>query len=94
MAKPIPTTAANIALIESFFATVENTFMNLYSRWQDEKGHEDIKDYADVVRKSLPAGWTGCGMTGRPFAFTFSIGTEAKYQIYATSKQYGWKRIA
>ena len=52
----------------------ENTIFNLYDRWQDERGYEDIKAYAKplenivsrIIGKDIKL-----TMTKRPFGFKF-----------------------
>ena len=52
----------------------ENTIFSLYDRWQDERGYEDIKDYAKplenivsrIIGKDIKL-----TMTKRPFGFKF-----------------------
>ena len=52
----------------------QDTIFNLYDRWQDERGYEDIKDYAKplenivsrIIGKDIKL-----TMTKRPFGFKF-----------------------
>ncbi len=39
-------------------------FFNLWSRWQDEKEYEDIRDYLAVIQKYIPEAYK---ITKRPF---------------------------
>lgn len=88
-----PTSPELKAQIEQFFIKIEILFSNLYCRWQDEKEHEDFKDYSDRITKELPDGWTFVSMSKRPFQFSFSAGTDAVYAISVNSSTYQWKRL-
>lgn len=89
-----PTSAENKAKIDTCFKILEVLISNLWCRWQDEKDHEDINDYAVPITKKLPEGFNLRRMTKRPFGFEFDIGTGAVYHIYTNSREYGWKRLA
>ena len=88
----IKTTPENIAKIEQFAHDIEKLFIGLYSRWQDEKEHEKIEDYAEPVKKFLPERFEIVGMAKRPFSLKFTIGTEAEYAIFVKAAAYGWSR--
>ena len=52
----------------------ENTIFNLYDRWQDEHGYEDIKDHAkplENIVSRIIAKDIKLTMTKRPFGFKF-----------------------
>ena len=74
---------------------LQNLLENLYCRWQDEKEYEDIKDYAEVIKKKLPEGFEMTQMLKSPFGFKFKMKEfdEALYQVAITSRHYSWKRI-
>lgn len=92
MTTKVRTTPENEKKILDFANKIEQLFFNLYERWQDEKEHEDINDYGARLAKELPEGWAIVKMSKSPFGIKFTIGTDAEYMIYATSKAYGWKR--
>jgi hypothetical protein len=60
--------------------SVLGRFNYLYDRWQDEKDHEDFKDYVEAMMKMMPSGATLVKGTKRPFGVTFKYG-EATVQI-------------
>ena len=67
---------------------------NLYCRWQDEKGNEDIDDYAKPIQSTIDAaGGKIVTMKKRPFGFTFTL-DDATYQIKVTSREYSYSRIS
>jgi len=43
----------NHELADKVMTTVEDTLAYLYSRWQDEKGYENIEDYKLPIVKAL-----------------------------------------
>lgn len=90
---PTPTTPANLAKINKAYMDLSPLMTNLYSRWLDEGGFEDIEEYGKVIKKNLPKGFKLTQMTKRPFGFHFTIGTDAIYAITMKSKQYAWTRV-
>tara|TARA_Y100001963_G_scaffold117777_1_gene163903 strand:- start:268 stop:1041 length:774 start_codon:yes stop_codon:yes gene_type:complete len=48
---------------------INNLFEYLYTRWNDEKDHENIADYVLAMQKEWPHDIEG--MTKRPFGFTY-----------------------
>lgn len=42
--------------LREFVNNNQQLLCNLYSRWQDEKEHEDIRDYGARLAKELPDG--------------------------------------
>jgi hypothetical protein len=89
-----PTTPENRARIDAFFTATQDLILGLADRWQDEAQYEDIEDYAAVVKKSLPKGFSFVAMTKRPFGFKFRVGTDAVYAITASSSTYKWSRVS
>ena len=81
-------------LASKLYEEAEKILLCLYSRWQDEKQYEDIKDYekplVDLLSKAQAQAVV---MKKRPFGFTCKIG-DATYQYSVTGKQYLYKRIA
>lgn len=81
-----------------FTKDVEITMEYLYSRWQDEKKYEDIKDYkipVDEIAKKH--GVTVIKMTKKPFGFTFTVSDTVEprtYEYGMSSTKLYWKRIA
>jgi hypothetical protein len=71
----------------------ENVFVNLYTRWMDEKEYEDIKDYEKVLTPYVEGiGGEVIKMTKRPFGIQFKL-EGVKYHFFLTLKQYGYKVI-
>jgi hypothetical protein len=89
-----PTPPEIRARIERMFEDLACYLEMLYERWQDEKDYEDIEEYADVIRKRLPAGISLSQMHRRPFGFSFvCTGFSATYNMNVTAKGVAWKRI-
>lgn len=76
--------------LREFVNKNQQLLCNLYSRWQDEKEHEDIRDYGARLAKELPEGWKLERTTGRPFRFTINLGP-VTYVISVTSRSISWK---
>lgn len=91
---PTPTSPENFQRINAAADALQPLVLQLAGRWLDEREYENIEDYAAPIKAALPAGFTLLKMIKRPFGFTFSLGTDARYQIDATTTSYGWKRIA
>lgn len=89
-----PTAPQDIKNINMMFVTIQPLMENLYGRWLDEQGLEDIKEYAKVIQVELDKyGFTIVVMKKKPFGFTFKINqTEATYQLSISSTYYKWKR--
>jgi hypothetical protein len=89
-----PTKPKDIERINKMFWSLEELVGNLYGRWLDEHGHEDINDYKKIIEKQLKKHkFTLVGMTKKPFGFTFKINkSDAVYTITQTTKQYRWLR--
>ena len=47
-----------------------------------------------MIAAQLPAGFTLLKMSAKPFAFTFGIGTDARYQLFVRANGIGWRRVA
>lgn len=88
------TSDADLKRINDMFASITPVMENLYSRWLDEHEYEDINDYAEVIKKELPADMTMLSIHKKPFGFKFEIGNSAVYQISIKSDELSWKRIA
>lgn len=89
-----PTSPKDLKRIAAFFKAVADRLAYLASRWQDERGYEDIKDYADDVKRQMPKGFTLERIQERPFGFTFSVGTEARYHMQASPGGHvSWSRV-
>ncbi len=69
MPNDTPEAAAIRAYMDTTLDKILPTLGNLYGRWLDEQEYEDIKDYGDVIKKTLPEGLTMLKMTKRPFGF-------------------------
>ena len=89
-----PTAPQDIKKINTMFQTIQPLMENLYGRWLDEQGLEDIKEYAKVIQVELDKyGFKIVVMKKKPFGFTFKINDmEAIYQLTITTTQYKWKR--
>lgn len=88
-----PTAPEDVAMIDTALDRLTPMLSNLWGRWQDERGHEDIADYAKPLAPLIPPRMTIRRMTKRPFGFEFDIGTSARYAMTATGRSVGWKRI-
>lgn len=53
---------------------VSDMICDLYFRWQDEKEHEDIKEYGKVIQKLMIPGSTVVDTAKRPFGFIIERG--------------------
>jgi len=65
---------------------IGNAFYNLYDRWCDEMGHENIKTYAitivKIINNNLPeCNVTLLGATSKPFGVKIQVG-DKKAHIY------------
>lgn len=87
------TTPANIDRINEMFNKIANLLTILSIRWQAEKEYEDITEYQVAIQEFLPEGFTITKMIKRSFGFQFNIGTEAVYEMNASTKSVSWKRI-
>lgn len=77
-----PTSAANLAMINRVYNQLEPLMINLSSRWRSESAFENTDDYGD-----LPATMEHESMSKRPFGFSFTINTEAKYFMGVNAKR-------
>lgn len=78
----------------NFYQKAQDTVMNLYDRWQDEKKYEDIKDYQkplDSIAKKTKV--TILKMTKAPFGCHFTIEDGRVYALTLNSTSYQYKRI-
>lgn len=81
------------ALALQIYGDLQNTMINLYSRWQDEREYENINDYSNVAKPIVEnLGGIFLEMSKSPFGFTYTLG-EATYKIMTTSKHYSFKRV-
>lgn len=88
-----PTTPADLDRINQMVAGITKLLGMLGARWRDEAAYENIDDYAEVIRKALPSGFTLTRMTKRPFGFRFTIGADATYALSCGASSIAWKRI-
>lgn len=70
--------------------TIGNTFFNLYDRWRDEEGYEDIKEYGKVIAKTIAKEFPTLNVelaqaTKRPFGVKIST-NRGVYQIWIKLK--------
>jgi hypothetical protein len=66
----------------------------LYSRWMDERGHEDIKDYQKPLDPvAAEYGVEIVNMNKRPFGFNFKADGRT-YQFKMLSRNAEYRRIA
>lgn len=83
--------------IQSLANAVKPVVLTLFCRWADEAGYEDFAEYrermASEFTNAAPKGFTVDKVTKRPFAIHFSVGDQVGYTIYATAREYGWKRV-
>lgn len=92
VAKPMD---ANVryALADALYKNAQDLLLYLYERWQDEKEHEDIKDYEKPLHDLLlKANAENVVMKSRPFGFICTIGGGV-YQYSVTARVYAFKRI-
>tara|TARA_R110000796_G_scaffold16726_8_gene52148 strand:+ start:166 stop:438 length:273 start_codon:yes stop_codon:yes gene_type:complete len=84
-----------ILQLDELFDNVAPTISNLLGRWKEESQFEDFADYAEVMKKALPAHATFIRATKRPFAVVFSLaGDDRKFQVFASAKCTQWKQVA
>ncbi len=88
-----PTNPIDLSRINAMHRSMETLMVNLYTRWRDERGHEDIAEYQTVIQAALPEGFRVVRMSKAPFGFTFSIGTDATYKVTLKGTTYAWSRI-
>lgn len=91
-----PTPAAVQTRINAALDAVAPTMAYLYDRWQDEREHEDFKEYEAKMREVAYAqGLLVVGATIAPFGFTFAITGApegALYRIVARRTSVRWER--
>jgi hypothetical protein len=75
--------------IKEFAGKNQNLLEMLYSRWQDEKEHEDINEYGARLAKEFPPGWQLLSTHKRPFAFNIQVG-ELAFKLSVTSRSISW----
>lgn len=79
------------------FDKLQQTVMNLFERWLDEKEYEDIKDYGKVIAPLLKKHKAKLvKMSKRPFGFTFTVEEfpDRLYQIKQTMTEYLYCRVS
>ena len=77
----------------AFFNQAEETIVNLYCRWQDEKEYEDIKDYQKPLNSIADAaGVAITKMNKRPFGCNFTVDGKT-FVLKMTARQYSYQRI-
>jgi hypothetical protein len=60
--------------VRLIYNALQNTMLNLVSRWLDESEYEDIADYAKIINKELEQyNLVVLKMSKRPFGFTFVV---------------------
>lgn len=79
--------------IDKVFHEIEDLFVGLAGRWQDESQYEDIAEYGEVLEKQLPEHFWFREMSKRPFGLKFTL-RKRHYHILLTGRQYSWKRVA
>ena len=68
---------------------VQNAFYNLFDRWEDEKGVEDINDYGNVLFKTFPSvGAELVESTSKPFGVKFKIDNKVYHLYVAITGEY------
>lgn len=84
-----------MTLANKIYEDIEETIINLFYRWQEEKDYEDINDYALLIKPMIEQnGGILLNMNKRPFGVTYQL-SDAVYQIsvYASGK-YTYSKIA
>jgi hypothetical protein len=85
-------------VVNAIFGNIEELFVNLYSRWQDEKEYEDFNDYTtrlmEEVVKHSPKDTKLVKGNKRPFGITISI-PHFPYNVKISIKrnQYTWETV-
>ena len=83
-----------ILQLDELFKNVAPTISDLRGRWSEESQFEDFADYAEVMKKALPAHATFIRATKRPFSVVFSLaGDDRKFQVIAAAKYAQWKQV-
>lgn len=89
------------AFMDCLLTKIEVTLSNLYSRWEDEKEHEDFADYERILRgmfifhgnggdgsiEFVKATKRPFGMIVKPVGFPFAV------HIFQNSRHLGWKSV-
>jgi hypothetical protein len=88
-----PTAPADAHRITAMYERLEPLMSDLYRRWQDGKDGANVGYYGSTVQANLPPGFEFVRMHERPFGFSFSMGTEARYGVSRTATEYRWTRI-
>ncbi len=83
---------ARKAIVTPIFTATNESFQNLAARWQDEKEHEDFKEYSKIMQgwvlPKCPTGTTFVRAHKSPFGITVRIpGFPYDVQFNAS----GWK---
>lgn len=73
---------------------LEETIVNLWMRWQDEKGHEDIRSYDVAVKETVEkyGGFEFIRFTQRPFGIRFKV-SGVMCRITFNGRDYKWEAI-
>jgi hypothetical protein len=78
----------------TLFENCQESMINGFSRWQDEKEYEDIKNYAVLfTSKITEIGGEFIKMTKRPFGFQYKL-AGATYHVTINGRSYGYQRVA
>ncbi len=78
---------------EQFYTRVQNIDTHLYSRWMDEREHEDIQDYiAPLQPIADELGVLIETMSKRPFGCFFRCDGK-RYQLSVTSRKCSYHRV-
>ena len=70
-----------------FFQVSQERMEYLFERWQDEKRHEDIGDYLEVLEPfATPLGVVLTRMTSRPFGVRYEVDGKKFYATMTATK--------
>ncbi len=89
----LPTKEERMKIMDKALETHGDLLSNLYVRWQNEKEHEDFKDYEKVMKEKVGSK-TFIKATKRPFGFVIQLPNfPYKCQLFADRRGIGWRSV-
>lgn len=79
----------------AFYKAAQATMGDLASRWADERGFEDLKDYQPILQQiATQHGCTVLRMISRPFGCMFQTGDRFFTLKFTLSGSYSYHRVS
>lgn len=78
--------------IDEVVSKAEGVLGDLWARWQDEAGLEDLRDYAQALNVALPDDVEVLRMVGHPFGPVVKC-RGRRFRIVVTARQIRWQSI-